>query len=394
MKISGAGCCLIDSIYMGCSYKDEAYEKLWSKEPGDGGLIEGGLVFSEDLQKYANRPYTEILEDLTKGREPDVVNLGGPAVVALVHASQILAEKGVKVSFHGAVGQDELANRVRDAIKNTPLKSHLKEIPGHRTPTTEVFDDPSQRDGKGERSFINTIGAAGYFGSNDLDESFYDADLILLGGTALVPQLHDELDTVLAKAKEKGIITVVGTVYDFRNERANPGQRWPLGSDAAYKNIDLLLVDEEEAYKLSGKSDIYEAANELINFGVGALIITRGALDMLVYSTGNLIAQHDLASMPVNTYIDDLMLADPSLRKDTTGCGDNFVGGALVALANHFKEPGDEQLEMREICAWGATSGGYTCLYHGGTYHESEVGEKARLLQPALEAYRNMTEGM
>ena len=49
---------------------------------------------------------------------------------------------------------------------------------------------------------------------------------------------------------------------------------------------------------------------------------------------------------------------------------------------------------MREICAWGATSGGYTCMYHGGTYHEKEVGEKARLLQPALEAYRQMTEGM
>ncbi|HHU87996.1 MAG: carbohydrate kinase family protein [Sphaerochaetaceae bacterium] len=394
MKISGAGCCLIDSIYMDCSYQDEAYTKLWSKEPGDGGLIEGGLVFSEELQKFANRPYSDILEELTKGREPDVVNLGGPAVVALVHASQILAEAGVEVSFHGAVGKDELANRVRDAVKNTPLKTYLKEVAGERTATTEVFDDPTQRDGKGERSFINTIGAAGYFGSNDLADSFYDADLILLGGTALVPQLHDELATVLAKAKERGIITVVGTVYDFRNERANPGQRWPLGSDEAYKNIDLLLVDEEEALKLSGKTEIFEAAHELIRFGVGALIITRGALDMLVYSTGKLIAKHELASMPVNTYIDDLMRADPSLRKDTTGCGDNFVGGALVALATHFNKKGPEQIEMREICAWGATSGGYTCMYHGGTYHEKEVGEKARLLQPALEAYRQMTEGM
>jgi len=53
MRIAGAGCCLIDSIYMHCSYTDEAFKKLWTKRRGDGGLIEGGLVFSEDLQQFA-----------------------------------------------------------------------------------------------------------------------------------------------------------------------------------------------------------------------------------------------------------------------------------------------------------------------------------------------------
>ncbi|MFA5467975.1 MAG: carbohydrate kinase family protein [Sphaerochaetaceae bacterium] len=394
MKISGAGCCLIDSIYMNCSYEDAAFKKLWTKEVGDGGLIEGGLVFSEHLQQFAKRSYSEILKELTKGRSPDVVNLGGPAVVALVHAAQILAEDGHVVTFHGAVGVDELAVKVRDLIKNTPLKTYLKEVANYRTATTEVFDDPTQRGGKGERSFVNTIGAAGFFGAADLDDSFYDADIILLGGSALVPQLHDELHLVLARAKAKGIITVVGTVYDFRNEEANPGKRWPLGDDSSYKNIDLLLVDEEEALKLSGKDDIYEAAQAFINWGVGALIITRGALDILIYSRGDLIAKHALSSMPVNTYIDEMMAKDPSLRKDTTGCGDNFVGGALVALAHHFNQKRSDQIEMRDICAWGATSGGFTCMYHGGTFHEKATGEKARLLQPALKAYFKATEGM
>lgn len=388
MRIAGAGCCLIDSIYMGCSYADEAFAKLWSINKGDGGLIEGGLVFSEDLQKFADRPYSEILAELTKSKKPDVVNLGGPAVVALVHAAQILAEQKIEVSFHGAVGVDEQAKYARSAIENTPLKAYLKEVPNARTATTDVFDDPSQRDGKGERSFINTIGAAGYFGPEDIHDSFYDADIVLLGGTALVPQLHDGLHTVLAKAKERGCITVVGTVYDFRNQKANPNEIWPLGDHSSYANIDLLIVDEEEAVHLSGQKDIHKAAKTLISYGIGALIITRGALDMLVWSGGSLIRKQEISHMPVSLYMDELMAKDPSLRKDTTGCGDNFVGGVLVAIAKKQLQDKNGAIDMLDLCAWGAASGGYTCTYHGGTYHEDKLGEKASLLEPVVEAYR------
>lgn len=388
MRIAGAGCCLVDSIYMNSSYDDEAFKKIMSIEKGDGGLIEGGLVFSEDIEIFARRPYKEVLKDLTKSKSPDVENLGGPAAVALVHASQILAKEGVEVSFYGAVGNDERAHHVRQAIAKTPLKGELKEIPNEKTATTDVFDDPSQRNGKGERSFINTIGAAGFYGPEDIPSSFYEADITLLGGTALVPRLHDGMHTVLKKAKESGCITVVGTVYDFRNEKKAPNKQWPLGTMDSYKQIDLLIVDEEEALKLSGTTDVKEAANVLISYGAGALIITRGALDILVYSNGSIISQCSLTSMPVSRYMDELMGKNPSIRKDTTGCGDNFVGGVLVALAKHFLKKGNNPLNMRDVCAYGAASGGLTCTYHGGTFYETEIGEKAALLQPVVHAYR------
>ena len=210
MRISGAGCCLIDSIYMNSSYTDQSFVDVMSVNKGDGGLIEGGLVFSEDMEVFLQKPYKDILQTLTKGRDPDVVNLGGPSVVALVHASQILSKEGVEVSFHGAVGKDEEAQTIYSALKATPLRYELKKIENQRTATTDVFDDPLQRNGKGERSFINTVGAAGYFGPEDLPPSFYESDIILLGGTALVPRLHDGLHLVLQKAKEAKSITVVG----------------------------------------------------------------------------------------------------------------------------------------------------------------------------------------
>ena len=387
MRINGAGCCLVDSIYMNCSYEDISFRNLMSVEKGDGGLIEGGLVFSEDIEVFAKRPYKEILHDLSKGRSPDIVNLGGPSVVALVHASQILAPQNVEVSFYGATGKDEYAQIIRQSIEKTPLHALLKEIPDRRSATTDVFDDPTQRNGKGERSFINTIGAAGYYGEEDLPDSFYDADVVLLGGTALVPRLHDGLHKVLEKAKKRGCMTVVGTVYDFRAEKADPNSRWPLGDYSSYKNIDLLVTDEEEALRLSGKCDVIEAADALISFGVGALIITRGALDILAYSDGRMIRQCGLKSFPVSEYMDELMAKDPSLRKDTTGCGDNFVGGVLVALGQHQLKEDGTLIEIKDICAWGAASGGLTCTYHGGTYYEKEQGEKEKLLQPVVQAY-------
>jgi sugar/nucleoside kinase (ribokinase family) len=377
---------------MNVKYNDKAFKEVMSINKGDGGLIEGGLVFSEDIEVFVGKPYKSILKELTKGKFPDVVNLGGPAVVALAHASQILNLDNVEVSFYGAVGDDKEAEKVRSAINSTPLIPLLHTIKDQRTATTDVFDDPSQRNGKGERSFINTIGAANYFDPEALPPSFYDADIVLLGGTALVPPLHDGLHFVLEQAKEKGCITVVGTVYDFRNEKKSPTTNWPLGKKESYPLIDLLITDEKEALRLSGTQKVEDAAAVLISYGLSALIITRGALDMLVYSNGNLISPSNLLSMPVSHYMDDLMEKDPSLRKDTTGCGDNFVGGVLVALAKHQLKHSKEQITMSQICAYGAASGGLTCTYHGGTYYEKESGEKAKLLKPVVEAYLKSLE--
>lgn len=385
MRIQGTGCCLIDSIYRNCSYQSEAFTSLWSKKRGDGGLIEGGLVFTEDLEAYAKLSHQQIIASLGSNREADGKNLGGPAVVALVHAAQILADSDAEVIFHGVVGVDENAELVRSTIARTPLHAKLKTVQSMSTPTTEVFDDPSMRSGKGERSFINTIGSAYAFDATDLPPSFYDSDIVLLGGTALVPNLHDQQHEVLKKAKERGCITVVGTVYDFRNEKASNTGRWPLGSTPSYPFIDILVCDEQEALRLTGTSSAEDAAQMLMDFGVGAFIITRGALPMLLWSGGNLIEPTPLSTLPVSAYMDELMRKDPSLRKDTTGCGDNFLGGVLVSIAKQLEK--GTPLSMLDICAWGAASGGYTCTYHGGTYLEQEKGEKAAQLLPVVQAY-------
>ncbi len=392
MRIAGTGCCLIDSIYMNCSYDSEQFASLWSKKRGDGGMIEGGLVLSEDVERFSGKSFNEIISALSGGRSPDTVNLGGPAIIALVHAAQVLAGQGAEVSFYGALGADDLASEVRRKLSSTSVSPHFYVAQGLPTQTTEVFDDPSQRNGKGERSFITNVGAAGEFRYKDIPDEFYESDIILLGGTALVPNLHTDIHRVLSRAKAAGCITVVGTVYDFINEKAHPDRKWPLGDDSSYQFIDLLVTDQEEALRLSGKNDIMEAAETLISFGVGALIITRGALDILVWSGGTLIEKQELTSFPVSAYIDDLLEKDPSLRKDTTGCGDNFMGGLLVSLVKQLDSGRKQNLELLDLCAWGASSGGFTCMYHGGMFDEHREGEKASRIIPAVEEYKIRSE--
>ncbi len=391
MNIAGIGCCLVDYVYTDFRYNHPVFQRLLSKTAGDGGIIPGGLVFSEDLEKFAQTPYAQLLKDLLGDAPPDIANLGGPSVVAMVHASQILHGTGIHTGFYGGLGDDQRGDQVRGFLGKTPLSVTMKTFSGEFSPTTLVLSDPIQQDGKGERTFINTIGAAGSYSPEDIPDELYQSDIVLAGGTALVPRIHDSLGDIQKKAKQNGCITVVGTVYDFRNQKKNPNVPWPLGSEGSYQYTDLLIADAEEALKLTGENSLKQAAERFIEFGVGALMITHGAKEILVWSNGGILSETPLTAMPVSKYIDDMLDAHPEKRKDSTGCGDNFVGGVIASMAMQMKEAPEKKVDLYEACTWGASSGGFACMYHGGTYYEQSPGEKRAAIEPVAEAYRKQT---
>jgi mannitol-1-phosphate 5-dehydrogenase len=72
---------------------------------------------------------------------------------------------------------------------------------------------------------------------------------------------------------------------------------------------------------------------------------------------------------------------------DTTGCGDNFVGGVLASVAWQLNEK-RKVLNLEESVSWGTVSGGYCCYHVGGAYFEKEPGEKLALLSPYYEFYK------
>ena len=385
VRISGVGCCLLDRIYGHVDFHSEAFRKCMSKKAGDGGLEPGKLTFEEELERFAGQPFaSEILPSLTQGLEADKENIGGPCIVALINASQ-LAHKESVVSFYGCRGDDEVADKIMQKLNQTKLDlSHYRVEKGSETASTSVLSDPNYDNGHGERTFVNTIGASWHYLPEEVDESFYDSDICVFGSTALVPRIHQGLVPMLKKAKSKGRITVVNTVYDFLNENEHPERRWPMGeSDESYQFIDLLLVDHEEALRLSGQEDVPSAIAFFREKGAGAVVVTNGAQNIYLWADSPLFGKIEEQTMPVSKAVGEAL--KQGKKGDSTGCGDNFAGGVIGSLARQMAN--NKALDLKEACRWGIVSGGLACFYYGGTYLETKEGEKLSYLQELYDLY-------
>jgi len=77
---------------------------------------------------------------------------------------------------------------------------------------------------------------------------------------------------------------------------------------------------------------------------------------------------------------------------DTTGCGDNFVGGVIASVVTQLQN-GAKHPDLLEACCRGVVSGGFTCFYLGGTYFEEKAGEKRAKMEPFYDAYRKQIAG-
>lgn len=308
-----------------------------------------------------------------------------------VHAAQMLVGAPAEVCFYGSKGWDEGAAFIDKNLQQMPLKIGKYKVSEQYTPFTDVLSDPDYDQGNGERMFINNIGAAWDLYSEDLDDAFFESDMVVFGGTALVPHIHRSLLDLLKTAREKGAVTVVNTAYDFLNEKANPGEAWPLGASLeTYHYIDLLITDMEEALCLSGKKTIGEAMSFFKKTGVGAVIVTYGANPLYYFCNSRLFGVSE-GNRPVSEKVREMILQHPEQIGDTTGCGDNFAGGVIASIAKQLIERPHQPVNPDEAIALGTASGGYACFYNGGTFYEEYAGQKRELIEPYYQDYLRQT---
>jgi sugar/nucleoside kinase (ribokinase family) len=389
--VSGVGCCLVDLLFSNIDFNSATIRPFLSKKRGDGGITPGHLVFQEEFEKYCGRPFIEILGKITGGRTHDKINIGGPSIVSLINVAQITDKKNCEVRFYGRGGKDEIGQYLISAMRKTPVILKDYKLIDNRTPSTVVLSDPLYDNGHGERAFLNSIGAAWDYKPEELDDDFFNSDIVVFGGTALVPQIHDHMTTLLKKAKSNGCVTIVNTVFDFRNEKANPAEKWPLGeSDESYGYIDLLIADQEEAFRLSGVHETQAAIKFFRDKKVSSLIITNGSKNISTFSDGRFFSSAELNEMPVSRKVTDELKKPHS--GDTTGCGDNFVGGVIASVVDQLHN-GVKHPDLQEACCMGVVSGGFTCFYMGGTYFEEKTSEKWTKMQPYYEAYKKQITG-
>jgi sugar/nucleoside kinase (ribokinase family) len=384
--VSGVGCCLVDLLYNHIDFSSEEIKPFLSKKNGDGGLTPGRLVFEEDFEIFSQHKLDDFIKRITGDRGVDLVNIGGPSIVSLIHAAQMTGPERSEVRFFGRAGKDEQGKYLLESLARTPVVPKDFRLIEKRTPSTLVLSDPEYDDGHGERMFINCIGAAWEMQPEQLNEAFFGSSLVVFGGTAIVPRIHEHLTSLLKKAKARGSITMINTVYDFRSEKDNPGQRWPLGdSMETYPMIDVLICDREEALHLSGQDNTREALDFFIHQGTRSVIITNGAKNIHAYSDGTFFQEQGKFSLPVS---EKVKLERMNIHAgDTTGCGDNFAGGLIGSVVNQLSA-GYSQPDFLEALSWAVVSGGFATTYMGGTYFESRPGEKMEKIRPYYDAYQ------
>ncbi len=382
--ISGTGCALADFLYSKMRFDSPSFRKYLSKQAGDGGLCPGKLVFTEELEKFSGVDYPMILNEISGNNIPDTFNLGGPGLVSFIHASQILDTREYEIKFYGNLGNDEIADKILELVRKTPLDiANYKKRSNLATPSTDVLSDPTFAGGNGERTFVNNIGAAWDFSPEMLNDDFFKSAITCFGGTALVPHIHDNLSDLLKRSKQNNSITVVNTVFDFRNEKKNPKIPWPLiTSEESFELIDVLITDREEAIRISGQKNETDAARFFIRKKISSFFITNGANDIIVFSDGRLFNKLDLKFFPVS----GIVTPELRLSGDTTGCGDNFAGGIIASLALQIKDQ-RTPFDIISALSWAVASGGFCCSYIGGTFIESYPGEKLNRIEDFRNSY-------
>src|SRR6185295_6981116 len=83
--------------------------------------------------------------------------------------------------------------------------------------------------------------------------------------------------------------------------------------------VDLLTINEGEAFLLTEENNILDAAKTILKMGPRALVVKRGEYGALLFT------EHGIFSAPA--------LPLP-LVKDPTGAGDTFAGGVMGYLAH------------------------------------------------------------
>lgn len=137
----------------------------------------------------------------------------------------------------------------------------------------------------------------------------------------LGPLTHDDIDVdVYAKLSEQcdflvleaqGLTRKVESVKIIKQKSSHTHE--------ILKHVQLLKVDVEEALILSEEKDLVEAAKKLRRLGPDEIVITRGSLGSLVFSSNRFYEFNPVRAEKII---------------DPTGCGDTFMAAYLYQRKN------------------------------------------------------------
>lgn len=218
-----------------------------------------------------------------------------------------LARLGARVTAAASIGTDLAGDFLIMALEREGIDTtNLVRRDGLQTSATILPIHPD-----GSRPAWHVAGANMLFTAADVpDAVITTADAVHLGGLTALPGIDGApAGALLARARAAGAITTADCL----------GVR---GDDPAallapvLPHVDLFMPNDGEAMAITGAADAITAARELRDLGAATVIVKCGPDGAVIADADGLRA---IPGFPVAEVV------------DTTGCGDAFCAGVIVA---------------------------------------------------------------
>jgi sugar/nucleoside kinase (ribokinase family) len=247
------------------------------------------------------------VEDLPRGQTSRLLDEIRITVAGTAGGTSVdLARLGADVVAVGAIGEDSLGDFMLGVLEEQGIAAmHLVRKPGVQTSATILPIHPN-----GDRPAWHVVGANATLDADDIPwDELATCDALHLGGLAALGALDGEpAERVLREAREAGVLTTADCLGIKRDDAMAV-----VAPCLPY--VDIFMPNEQEATALTGEPDAAASARRLRDLGAACVIVKRG-------EHGCLIADEDgERELP----------AFEAPVVDTTGCGDAFCAGVIMA---------------------------------------------------------------
>ena len=227
---------------------------------------------------------------------------------AAANVASWLSVSGTAAHVIARVGDDAAGQTVLSELDKYGVAHSQTVIPGANTGVVIVLVDAL-----GERTMFPDSGANSGLSLTDLPP-LDEITAVYLSGYPLVnPKSREGALDILRAVKERGLPVIFdpSTVGVLLEVGLNQVREW-------LALVDVVILNEEEAHFLSGKNNPIEAAAELLK-KTPLVVIKRGGNGALAQARGSAVVQIPAVETEV---------------LDTTGAGDAFAAGFILAWAN------------------------------------------------------------
>jgi sugar/nucleoside kinase (ribokinase family) len=252
------------------------------------------------------------------------VRVGGAAA----NAAMVLARLGLVPRLVGAVGDDQFGRFVLDSLRGMGLAGDVLVLPGVPTGVSICVEAPGR-----DRAFISVRGALDSFDAAMVPGDAMAASILLLCGYFTLGSLRGRPALALLERARSGGATVL---LDPDTEAGGWSSSARREIQELLPLVDGFLPNEHEASGLAGLSDPVEAGRALQRRSGGWVVVKRGG-------------KGAAAIMPDGGTV--TVPAREVAVRDTTGAGDSFDAGVVLALSRGAALPEALALASRVAAA-------------------------------------------